>query len=257
MIRQTFIGVTVAAAMLLAGGSTSAQSTARSYEFSGYRWEVRRSNGLEGPGPNRFLDNKRTVWVDEEGSLHLKVWERLGAWFAAEVILERSLGYGTYVFETVGAIDEMDPPVILGMFTYDRDPAYDHREIDIEYGRFGASEGPNAQFVLQPFDVAGNRDQFSAQLDGVYTTHAFQWTPDQIVFASFHGHRAATLSNGSMEDPGDAFLIRRWTYSGSVPPPGNAQTRINLWLYEGRKPTREHEVVIRSFTFIPPSDTEN
>ena len=94
----------VAILALLAADPAAAQTTPRTYEFSGYTWELRRSNGLEGPGPNRFLDNRRTIWMDEDGNLHLKVWERLGAWFSAEVLLTESLGYGTYTFETIGEL---------------------------------------------------------------------------------------------------------------------------------------------------------
>ena len=236
---------------LVAAGPAAAQTTARTCEFSGYTWQLRRSNGLEGPGPNRFLDNRRTIWMDEDGNLHLKVWERLGAWFSAEVFLTESLGYGTYTFETIGELDKMDPPVILGLFTYDHDVAYDHREIDIEYGLFGAASGPNAQFVLQPFDKRGNRLQFTADLDGPYLTHSFQWTPDEIIFASYHGHRADELAAGDLLAIDDGFVLARWTFDGDVPPPGEEKVHINLWLYQSAPPSRDHEVVIRSFTFTP------
>ena len=252
MNRIIFRVVSVGILVLLMNDTAVAQTSPRTCEFSGYTWELRRSNGPEGPGPNRFLDNRRTIWLDDAGDLHLKVWERLGVWFAAEVVLTESLGYGTCIFETIGEIDDMDPPVILGMFTYDHNPEYDHREIDIEYGLFGAARGPNAQFVLQPFDKAGNRLQFSADLDGHYLTHAFQWTPDAIVFASYHGHRADELAAGNLFAVSDDSVLARWTFDGDVPPPGEEKIHINLWLYQTEHPSRDHEVVFRSFTFIPP-----
>ena len=79
--------LTVGILALLATATATAQTIPRTTEFSGFTWELRRSNGLEGPGPNRFLDNRRTIWLDDDGNLHLKVWERLGAWFSAEVVL--------------------------------------------------------------------------------------------------------------------------------------------------------------------------
>jgi len=253
MIRVLRQMLSVGILALLMTGTAKAQTSPRTTEFSGYTWELRRSNGLEGPGPNRFLDNRRTIWMDDDDNLHLKVWERLRSWFSAEVILSESLGYGTYIFETIGELDEMDPPVILGLFTYDHDPAYDYREIDIEYGLFGADRGPNAQFVLQPFDKRGNRLQFTARLEGPYLTHAIQWTPDFINFASYHGHQADKISGGDLFAVDNALVLARWTYDGEVPPPGQERVHINFWLYQGAHPSRDHEVVIRSFAFVPPA----
>ena len=237
--------------VLIVSGITSAQTSTRTVEFSGHTWELRRSRGLEGPGPNRFLDNGRTVWVDDSGDLHLKVWGRLGAWYAAEVVLTESLGYGTYIFETIGEIDAMDPPVILGMFTYDMHPDFAHREIDIEYGRFGSVDGPNGQFVVHPFDEPGHRLQFSADLDGLYLTHVFAWTPDEIRFASYHGHCAGEISGGSPAWGTAIPAVAEWTYEKAVPPPGDERVHLNLWLYETKAPSRDHEVVFRSFSFAP------
>jgi hypothetical protein len=248
ILRAAMVGILA----LLINDAAMAQTSVRTREFSGYTWEFRRSNGLEGPGPNRFLDNWRTVWIDDDGDLHLKLWGRLGAWYAAEVVLTESLGYGTYLFETIGEIDNMDPPVILGMFTYDHNPDYDHREIDIEYGLFGSSSGPNAQFVLQPFDRRGNRFQFEASLDGPYLTHAFRWTPEEIIFVSYHGHHAQDLTGGDLSAVDDDFVLARWTFNGDVPPPGEEKVHINLWLYGTEAPSRDHEVVFRSFAFVPP-----
>jgi len=252
-----FSRVLLALGILLVVGTltVSAQAdTPRTVEFSGYTWELRRSDGLEGPGPNRYLDNRRTVWVDDAGDLHLKVWGRGGSWYCAEVILTESLGYGTYIFETVGEIDGMDPSVILGMFTYDHDPAYDHREIDIEYGRFGSANGPNAQFVLQPFEIPGNRLQFDSSLTGPEATHAFSWMPDDIAFAGFSGHRGTDIEKAAGSAAGLAAALgtadHSWVFRGNVPPPGAERVHLNLWLYQSESPARDHEVIFRSFRFV-------
>ena len=53
-------------------------------------------------------------------------------------------------FEVQGPIGDLDPNVVLGLFTWSDDPAYDHRELDIELARWGNPLAPNGQFRLQP-----------------------------------------------------------------------------------------------------------
>jgi hypothetical protein len=228
-----------------------ADTTPRSVHFSGYDWLVRRSAGPEGPGPNRFLDNRRTVWLDDEGQLHLKVWRRFDTAYAAEVISSRPLGHGVYIVETIARLDVMEPPVIFGMFTYDDDANFDHREIDIEYGRFGDPDAPNGQFVVQPFTRVGHVHQFSFAQDGDYLTHAFYWDESSIRFAAFHGHVAELIVREGMSSVPDNLRVAEWEFSGAVPPTGDERFRMNLWLYQSELPDSDHEVVISSFAFIP------
>lgn len=58
---------------------------------------------------------------------------------AAEVILSESLGYGTYSFTVSSPIGDLDPNVVLGLFTWSDDPAYHHREIDVANSPAGGS----------------------------------------------------------------------------------------------------------------------
>lgn len=224
----------------------------RTLDFSGYEWLIRRSDGPEGPGPNVFLDNRRTVWVDEEGALHLRIWNRDRAWYTAEVRLQESLGYGTYHFTTAGTLRFESPEVILGLFLYDHDaPDEFFREIDIEYGRFGNPAAPEAQFAVQPFDAPGNRHAFmlpgekALEPDQVMT-HAFRWTAGELVFRVALGdHRDLFVL--ADDDP---RMVSGWVLSGdAVPEPGTETVHINLWLYQGDRPAVEHEVVIASFRF--------
>jgi hypothetical protein len=41
----------------------------RKIDFSGFRWLVKGTDTLEGPGPNYFSDDEESVWVDGEGRL--------------------------------------------------------------------------------------------------------------------------------------------------------------------------------------------
>src|SRR6188474_803366 len=49
-------------------------------QFSGYEWEIRDS-GLSGPGPN--LWDRKNVWLDENGDLHLRITHAADGWHCA------------------------------------------------------------------------------------------------------------------------------------------------------------------------------
>lgn len=204
--------------------------------FSGHSWAVKASSAPVGPGPNVFSDSPENVWVDRVGRLHLRLTSRGGRWRACEVILDRSLGHGTYGFALDSPVGQLDPNVVLGMFTWGDDPAYSHREIDIEFARWGAAATQNALYAVQPSAQAGNACSFVVQPNDAATSHEFTWTPDQVSFRSAAAGRP----------------IADWRYSGpDVPEPRDERTRINLWLYRGHPPTDGHEVeaVLSAFTF--------
>jgi hypothetical protein len=234
--RRLFAGAAslLCAALLACLPATAAAAT--SVGFSGYAWGVK-SSPLTGPGPNAFSDSPANVWVDAAGALHMRITHRDGQWQCAEVVLDRSLGYGTYAFDVASPVGALDPNVVLGLFTWDDDPAYNHREIDIEFARWGNAADPtNAQYVVQPYTTASNLKRFW-QPATAPSVHSFAWASKSVTFAS----AAAT---------GQSIASRR--YSGkSVPRPGAERTRINLWLQGGVPPVdgSEVEVVLSGFTF--------
>lgn len=199
--------------------------------FGGYSWQVKSSNSPVGPGPNVF--STENVSVDSQG-LHLQIAHRNGTWTAAEVIGDTSLGYGTYTFTVASAVNSLDPQVVLGMFTWSDKARFNHREVDIEVARWGNPSDPsNAQFVVQPWDAAGNLSRFNVSTENP-TTYSFTWTPGRIHF------EAST---------GATFTVT----GDEVPPAGGETPRINLWLFEGNPPQdgQPVEVVLSNFRFEP------
>jgi hypothetical protein len=87
----------------------------------------------------------------------------------------RSLGYGTYQFTVDSRLDTLDPNVALGLFTWSDDPAENHREVDIEFARFGQPTAPVGRYTLQPYTSDGNVFLF-AQPDSLESTPSFGWT---------------------------------------------------------------------------------
>jgi hypothetical protein len=216
----------------------------RTFQFSGYTWGVKASSSPVGPGPNNFSDLESDVFVDTEDRLHLKIVQRDAAWFCTEIVNTQSLGYGTYTFTLASPIDQLDPNVVLGLFTWDTDaPQYNYREIDIEISRWGDLQALNTQYVIQPYTHAGNLHRFDTLLRGGLSTYQFEWRNEGVYFRSYQGSPA---------NPGER--IDFWNYSGADnPPPGGENTRLNLWLMNGNPPSNEKEVEVEveAFTFTP------
>jgi hypothetical protein len=213
--------------------TTDTTTGPRTVDFAGKTWWVKSGHG--GPGPNDWSDSEESVWVDDEGSLHLVIREVGGAWHCAEIYSTEFTGYGVHRFYVDSALDELDANAVFAPFLY----ANDETEIDIEFTRWGNPAAVhNGQYVVQPYSIPGNLETFAAQLDGTYTTHAFDWQPESIHFTSIHGHYE--------EAPSADFLIHDWLYEGSDNPLEEESLRIhiNLWLYQGRAPASGEEVSV-------------
>src|SRR5688572_27783321 len=84
------------AAAVLGIGPKPPHAAAVSLDFAGRTWNIKQSTSPVGPGPNRFSANPNDVWVDAAG-LHLTIHKYSNVWYSTEVILNESLGYGTYM----------------------------------------------------------------------------------------------------------------------------------------------------------------
>jgi hypothetical protein len=138
-----------------------------------------------------------------------------------------------------GDLDGLDRNAVLGLFTWNDDPADNHRELDVEFSRWGNAADPtNGQFVVQPYSTNGNLLRITQPSGVTSSTQSFTWGVSSVAFAS----SAATPSS--------------WTYTGpDVPQPGGENARMNLWLSRGAAPSNGAtvEVVITDFTFTPGS----
>jgi hypothetical protein len=243
--RGLAAGIALAGAALLmatAGPAAAAgDGYGRTISFSGQTWRVKTSTSPVGPGPNVFSDNSGNVWVDGGGRLHLRIERRRGTWYSAEVVSTRSFGYGTYRWYLDTPVDNLDVNAVLGMFTWNDDPAYTHRELDIEFARWGNPTYGNAQYTVQPWDVPGNQYVFGEPAGLTQTVHSLTWRSDSVLFQSVRGPSAGGAP------------IAGHTFSQGIPQAGGENARMNLWLFNGKPPAngRAVEVVIRRFEFVP------
>ena len=256
--------------------SGAANAQAETFEWSGYKWNVRNSNGqIGGPGKNIFSDSKEHVFVDDEGNLHLKILKNdKEQWEASEVSLSKSLGYGTYEWEMSSRYDTLPPNVVVGLFTYispksvaeqtdkkvgDGTPDTPH-EIDIEMtGSWGDA---NLFFTTHDPDIQSPSKNFYQKLNGDYTTHRFTWKPDEIFWSSFNGHVAGEKNPTNYiveEREGDKKGERaEVSYKGPVVPKALDEVPIiNFWLFgksvveNGPTDGKSQELIIKRFIFTP------
>jgi hypothetical protein len=216
--------------------------------FSGYDWWVKTSPGLVGPGPNYFSDSTNNVWLDAQGRLHLRITDRSNQWQCAEVVTKRTFGYGSYRFELDSPVNNINPSVVLGLFTWSDDPAYTHREIDIECGRWAdTNDVNNAQYVVQPWDWPGHLVRYAVPAGLTNSTHLFTWETNRISYQCQRGSYSPT--------PPPTNIISTWAFTNvsAVPQTGDENVRLNLWLINGTPPTDNQEVefIIKSFNFVP------
>ncbi|MFA6410627.1 MAG: hypothetical protein WCW26_03590 [Candidatus Buchananbacteria bacterium] len=222
--------------------------------FAGFDWTVRRSDLPTTPGVNYFSDSSEAVWVDEQG-LHLTLTWQEGKWWCSEVILNACLGYGTYTFKTRGRVDQLDPNLVLGIFTWDPGASEQyHRELDIEFSRWGNPINEIGQYVVQPCDASAEcpdqYQRFNLELtdETIDLVHVIVWQNESVEFLTYY-----TKPGTDGSEIGK--LACRWKYSGEfVPKPGLENIRFNLWLVDGNPPQNGlgEELIITDFSWQHP-----
>ena len=222
-------------------------SAVRTIEFSGVEWNVRSGHG--GPGPNHWSDAPESVRVDNRGRLRLQLRPIGDTWHGAEVCTDSS-GYGTYTFQLATNVEQYDPNVVAGLFTYREGPS----EIDIEFSRWGNPDASDTgHYTIWAPETGSEKPvaqtSFQVDLRGTHSTHQFSWTPGRVEAASWHGF---------YESPPPQAYIYEWSYEGmDVPTAGeDDELCINLWLYDGMAPAdgKPAELVISSVDIEPHSE---
>jgi len=230
-------GGNVAAVKVVPGVSVT-HPVHHTLQFSGYEWNVRASpSGRGGYNPH----DPANAWVDTNGALHLRIEGKPGNWTCAQVILTRSLGYGTYRL-TVQDTSDLDPAAVLAMYTLsdvgaaaaDRNP----REWDVEISQWGDPSAKNARFLVQP--SYQNTVPFLSPR-GVLI-HQIRWESASIQMTTSRGGRRATQP-----------VVFEHTFASGVPAPGDEKFRIDFYDFQ-RGPQllrRGSEIVIEKFEYLP------
>jgi hypothetical protein len=123
--------------------------------------------------------------------------------------------------------------MVIEFFTWDNAPQQNHRELDIEFTRWGnPNDSFNAQYVVQPWLVnTPHRFRVNLTSQNNDLTCYLIWSPGSVTFRTYRGAYLGRI-------PVTSNLIEEWTYAGSyVPMPGKENIHLIFWLYENRAPT--------------------
>ncbi|WP_321475559.1 glycoside hydrolase family 16 protein [uncultured Paludibaculum sp.] len=231
------------------GGQVSAVAMVKGHEsttvapapiqFGGYAWDVRRLPSDRGGVANPY--SAENAWTDAQGMLHLRISKSQDGWACAEVNLQRSLGYGSYVF-VVKEVTKLEPATVLGFFTWDDQGAEENnREIDIEISRWGDASSKNTQFAIQPYYVPVNVVRFATP--GGRVTYSFRWEPGRVSFKAVRG----------VGEQHGVNVISQHVFTSGVPSPGSEAVHLNLYVYGKTRMPQQNgtEVVIEKFEYLP------
>ncbi len=214
-------------------------------QFSGFDWIIKDSKErITGPGKNYFSSSKENVWIDSLGKLHLKIIQRNEKWYSAEVRLTESLGYGRYIFYIDPLPQALDKDMVIGLFMYDhKDTSNFHKEVDIEFSKWGKEKNENSQYVIQPYENQPHR--FESDLN-YSSKHSIAVRKRKIEFISHYNDETFpdTLNT----------TIQKWKYKPeNVYRTGDEKVSINVWLYKATETSslKPVEVIISGFDFVP------
>ena len=234
------VGGSVEALKIVNGVGSLADLPVVPLRFSGYDWKVRTVSAARG-GLNNLYDADN-AWTDGRGALHLRISNKPAGWTCAQVVLARSLGYGTYNF-VVRDTARLDPAVLLSLHTYDESAGDQYfREWDLEIGRWGQpANKENAQFGIQPFYVPGNLARFTEPPGTL--TYSMLWEPGRAVFKAFRG--------SSIQSSARPFYEH--TFTAGIPSPGQELLEVMFYIVASKKsPLRKNtEVIIDGFEYLP------
>jgi hypothetical protein len=229
--------------------------------WMGYTWKVDPNGTCI--GSCEVNSNSGNLSVDSNGYLHVKISKSGNAWTGAEMFTSEKLGFGTYQWVLEGNnFYDMDPPIVLGLFTYG--PAGGigidgTDETDIEFSKWNTPPGTqNVDFTAYPATGHKNTENKSKDpkpsSDHTYyipsptsstatTTVRFVWSSTSISWYVMSG------TVGVNSTPTN--ILQSYTYTGTTTtiPQAASPVGINLWSFEA-SPTNPWDITIDSFTYL-------
>jgi hypothetical protein len=226
-------------AIATAKGVAAAPAALKTIHFSGYDWSVRDVASERG-GKENFYD-PANVWTDKKGYLHLHMEQRGDRWTCGEVVLNRSLGFGTYRFVVQDTM-QLAPSAVVGLMIWDEAESDEtRREMDIELSKWDNAAARNAQYVVQPYYLPGNVLRFNAPSGPL--THTVRWEPGIASFKSFRGTSLGIAPKS----------IAEHVFTAGIPNAGAEKVHLDLYEFQRTRngPRHPAEVVIEKFEYLP------
>jgi hypothetical protein len=226
----------VLAVAAVEGAEPVRYASGKRLQFGGYEWVVRDGETDPGGTPNYY--DPANAWTDSKGFLHLRIAGTPSHWTSAEVILTRSLGYGSYRL-VLRDVSHLEPSAVFTMMTWsDNGPA---GEMDIEISKWGEKSARNGQFVIQPYHFPANTVQFQAPSGP--TTFMLRWSAGRAWFKAFRGATAHW----------DDDAVREHVFTAGVPSSLSELVHLNFYVFDRTSIPLRHgsEVVVEAFEYLP------
>jgi hypothetical protein len=228
-------------------------TTSAALQWKGRAWSVTQG-GMAGVAKG----DPANISVDQNGYLHLKIVNRGGTYTTSELFSADKLGFGTYQWQIEGAVDNMDPVTVLGLFPYGPKAGIGvdaEDEIDIEFSQWNNTcHGCNADFTFYP--ATGNKslgpkeDNFHISLAGqTLTTARIEWSPTRIVGTIMTGLQPIGTTRNVLQ----MLTFAPPDYAARIPQVA-MPLGMNFWCFKST-PAHDQEVVIRDFQYVPMSGT--
>lgn len=233
------------------GGGVGYPFTAPTFSWSGEKWIARDydtwPSSILGGGPhyNSTEWYSSLVQPQPDGSLKMTLENKGSYPVAAQIVSEKSYGYGTYQMTVTGDFNNFHPGVVFGsMFTYDYTdgPAGGHNEIN--GGEISNWDGTGVTDSSNFYKNTGGDPIVAGSTvlpsGNTTITTRMKWEKDKITWDLFSGNGTSGTSLG------------HYVSTTDVPTPHNEQVNVNIWV-KGSDPDRANapttSVYLNSFTF--------
>lgn len=232
------------------GGTHSSSRTNTALNWMGHDWTLT-NGGMAGVARGR----PSNVYVDPSGYLHLTITKKRRTVTAGELFSNDKMGFGTYQWVVQGALDNMDPHTVLGLFPYGPQGGVGRdgeNEIDIEFSRWAntmCGGSCNADFTVYPstgnVHSGSTEEDFNVNLNGgSVVTARMTWSSTSIT---------ETVMSGSQPLGTTQDVLHSWTFAPSDNlvriPQQPVPVGMNLWCFK-KKVASSQAVVIKSFQYL-------
>ena len=214
--------------ILTISSSVSAYPSAGVLDWKGQNWYL--TDGKANPGHNYW--NNSGAWVDNQNRLHMTIVNNNYSWKCTMLSIQKAYLYDTFTWTVDSPVYTFDKNSVVGLCTY----LDDSHELNIVNSRWGASNGSNLWYYMEPSKIKGNTKEYlvPSSINGTNTTYRIEWKQDYTRFTS-------TAADGT--------VIADYNNTNVYSIPHEPEYVImNLWLTSPPANGKNIELIVSNFT---------
>ena len=155
-----------------------------------------------------YYDDPRNVWVDAKNHLHLDMKKWSNVWTCGEAQATSPYSYGIFRWTVESdRLNNVDPNVDMGTFTYQDMPSGQYNELDFEISTWGQKVANTMMYTVQPGSVRDGPSAnehtvrpFNAPTSSQPMVWQIDWQASRVIFSMFYA---------------DGSLCDSWTYTNT------------------------------------------